>query len=67
MTGQSTSGTDRIPPLNLNEEEAEYLWEIMKEEVGKEEVQYGDKRKTVESLHTKVRSVQPETQQEVDR
>jgi hypothetical protein len=45
---------DKIPPLNLTEDEAEYLWEMMKQEVGKEEVQYSDDRETVESLHTKV-------------
>lgn len=45
---------ERVPPLNLTREEAEYLWEMMKEEVGKKEVQYGDDRETVESIHTKV-------------
>jgi len=51
------SGTERVPPLNLTDEEAAYLWEMMKREVGKEEVQYSDGRETVESLHTKVRSL----------
>ena len=50
---------DRVPPLNLTDEEAEYLWEMVKEEVGKEEVQYSDDRLTVESLHTKIGNVAP--------
>ena len=49
------SENERIPPLNLTKDEAEYLWKMMKEEVGKEEVQYSDERETVESIHTKVR------------
>lgn len=53
----SEGGTERVPPLNLSEEEADYLWEMLKREVGKEEVQYGDDRETVESLHTKVRRI----------
>jgi len=50
----STGATERIPPLNLTEEEADYLWKMMVREVGKENVQYGNHRETVESLHTKV-------------
>jgi hypothetical protein len=52
-----TDGAERVPPLNLTDEEAAYLWEMMKREVGKEEVQYGEDRDTVESLHTKVRRI----------
>lgn len=47
----------RVPPLNLTKAEAEYLWEMMKREVGKREVQYGDDRERVESLHTKVKDM----------
>lgn len=54
---QNDEEPTRIPPLNLTKEEAAYLWEMMKEEVGKEEVQYGDDRDTAESLHTKVRQM----------
>ncbi|EMA01831.1 hypothetical protein C437_15466 [Haloarcula vallismortis ATCC 29715] len=46
--------SDKVPPLNLTEDEAEYLWEMMKQEVGKRDVQYSDDRETAESLHTKV-------------
>jgi len=51
------SGTERVPPLNLTDEETAYLWEMVKREVGKEGVQYSDDRETVKSLHTKVRSL----------
>lgn len=51
------SDIERPRPLNLTEDEAEYIWEMLKEEVGKESVQYGEDRETVESLHTKVRRI----------
>jgi len=51
---QVARGTERVPPLNLTKEEAEYLWEMMKREIVKESVQYGDDRGIAESLHTKV-------------
>lgn len=55
MSDTENSDTPHPGPLNLSQEEVAYLWEMMKQEVGKEEVQYGDDRETVESLHTKVR------------
>lgn len=58
---QSGNGEYRSSPLNLTEDEADYLWKMMVREVGKEEVQYGDDRETVESLHTKVRNLQSDT------
>ena len=57
--GTDDGGVDRVPPLNMNEEEAKYLWEMVKEEVGKEEVQYSDDRSTVEALHTKIGNIAP--------
>lgn len=62
----SGDGTERPQPLNLTDEEIEYLWGMMKREVGKEGVQFSDDRGIVESLHTKVRSLQMDTQQEGD-
>lgn len=67
MSEQSSDDIERVPPLNLTKEETEYLWEMMKREVGKEEVQYSDDREVVESLHTKVRTVNPATDQDGDR
>lgn len=54
MTRSSEDGPG-TRPLNLTRTEIEYLWEMMKQEVGKEDVQYGPNRDTVESMHTKVR------------
>jgi len=51
------SGTERARPLNLTDEEIAYLWELMKREVSREEVQYGPNRDTAESIHTKVRQL----------
>jgi hypothetical protein len=65
--GTSSSGSERIAPLNLTEGEAAYLWEMMKREVGKKEVQYSDDRETVESLHTKVRRIYRERDTDNDR
>jgi hypothetical protein len=62
----SEGGTERVPPLNLTDEEAAYLWDMMKREVGKEEVQYGEDRDTVESLHTKVRRITREVEPDTD-
>jgi len=56
------NGNKRVPPLNITDEEAAYLWKMMKREVGKEQVQYGENRQTVESLHTKVRRIARETE-----
>ncbi|GAA0648655.1 hypothetical protein [Salarchaeum japonicum] len=57
MTEEFDHATERPVPLNLTDDEAAYLWKMMKREVGKEEVQYGDSRETAESLHSKVRSL----------
>lgn len=57
MTDRDDTGSNRVPPLNLSQEEVEYLWEMLKREVGKDEVQYSDGRDVVESLHTKVRNL----------
>lgn len=51
----SRQATERVPPLNLNEDEAEYLWEMIKDEIGKDEVWEGEDTDTVRSLHTKIR------------
>ena len=53
----ATDRTERARPLNLTDEEVTYLWDLMKREVGREEVQYGPNRDTVESIHTKVRKL----------
>ena len=57
-TDATSSGEiERVPPLNLNDEEAKYLWEMIKDEIAKDEVWGGDDTETVRSLHTKIRSV----------
>jgi cytochrome c556 len=66
-TGTCTSGTERVPPLNPTDEEAAYLWEMMKREVGKEELQNGEDPHTVESLHTKIRRITREVEPDTDR
>lgn len=50
----STSGTERIPPLNLTREEVDYLWEMIQYEIGDEDVWEDGYPETVESLHTKI-------------
>lgn len=49
--------SDRVPPLNLTAEEADYLWEMIQVEVGKEGVWEHGYAETVESLHTKIRRI----------
>lgn len=54
---ESGTAVHRVPPLNLTEEESEYLWEMLKREIGKDEVWDGDDTEQVRSLHTKVRNL----------
>lgn len=47
----------RARPLNLTDGELDYLWEIVKEEIGKEEVWERGDDEIVSSIHTKVHSL----------
>lgn len=57
MSNTKTTQTTRVPPLNLTEDEAKYLWEMAKREIGRKEVWEGDDTETVQTLHTKVRGL----------
>ena len=48
---------NRVGPLNATKDEAEYLWEMIKDEIGDEDVWESGEIDTVRSLHTKIRKI----------
>lgn len=54
MNDGCVGGSERIPPLNLTKREATYLWTMICEEIGKEEVWKRGDNELVSSLHTKI-------------
>jgi hypothetical protein len=56
-TDDLTDGGNRVPPLNLTEDEAGALWEMAKVAIGSEEIQCSEYREDAESVHTKVKEL----------
>lgn len=47
---------ERVPPLNLTQDEAEALWAMVKVGIGDSEV-YSEHEEDIESVHTKVKEL----------
>ena len=54
MSENQASGSERVPPLNLTQDEVDYLWDLITDEIGKQAVWESGDIDTVNSLHSKI-------------